>query len=360
MCNCATTVEIPTAAGNAFAGRMLNAVNEAMLMLMTSVGHRTGLFDKLAEMHPATSEQIAEATSLNERYVREWLGSMVTSGVMVYHPGTRQYHLPQEHAACLTRAAGPDNIASMAQWIAVLGAVEDEVTAAFHHGRGVPYSSYNRFHEVMAAESSLTVVAGLDEHILPLLPDIEFKLETGINVADVGCGSGLALMHLAERFPKSHFTGLDFSNEAIANARGIAEKRGLHNVEFLVQDAVKWHSREEFDLVFTFDAIHDQARPDIVLENIYHSLCPGGVYLMQDIGASSYVQNNSLHPLGPTIYTISCMHCMSVSLAEGGMGLGAAWGEEKALEMLADAGFANVEVKQLPHDILNNYYVCQC
>jgi ubiquinone/menaquinone biosynthesis C-methylase UbiE len=212
----------------------------------------------------------------------------------------------------------------------------------------------------MASESALTVVAGLDDHILPIIPAIESKLEKGIKVADVGCGSGLALMHLAERFPNSHFTGLDFSNEAIGNARGIAEKRGLHNVEFLVQDAAKWQVREEFDLLFTFDAIHDQARPDIVLENIYHALRPGGIYLMQDIGASSHVQNNTLHPLGPTIYTISCMHCMSVSLADGGMGLGAAWGKEKAMEMLADAGFTNVEVKQLPHDILNNYYVCQC
>lgn len=360
MCNCATTLEVPAAGENAFAGRMLNAVNEAMLMLMTSIGHRAGLFDKLAQMPPATSGQIAAATELNERYVREWLGAMVASGVVVYHPGTRQYHLPAEHATCLTRAAGPDNIASLAQWIAVLGAVEDEVTSAFEHGRGVPYSAYKRFHEVMAAESALTVVAGLDDQILPLIPGTKEKLSTGIKVADIGCGSGLALMHLAERFPNSHFTGIDFSREAISSARGIAEKRGLDNVEFLVKDAAEWQPSEEFDLVLTFDAIHDQARPDIVLENIYHSLRPGGVYLMQDIGASSHVQHNTEHPLGTTIYTISCMHCMSVSLAQGGMGLGAAWGQEKALEMLADAGFANVEVRQLPHDILNNYYICQC
>ncbi len=360
MCTCTSALETPAINGNAFAERMLKAVNDGTLMLMISIGHRTGLFDSLAEMPPATSEQIAEHTKLNERYVREWLGAMVTSGIMVYHPGTRQYHLPKEHAACLTRAAGSDNIASIAQWVAVLGAVEDEVTSAFEHGRGVPYSSYKRFHEVMASESALTVVAGLDDHILPLIPGIEAKLEQGINVADVGCGTGLALMHLAERFPKSYFTGLDFSAEAITNARGIADKRGLRNVYFHVQDAAKWQVKEELDLIFTFDAIHDQARPDIVLENIRHALRPGGTYLMQDIAASSHVQNNTEHPLGPMIYTISCMHCMSVSLASGGMGLGAAWGKETALDMLAAAGFETVDLKKLEHDILNYYYVCPC
>jgi ubiquinone/menaquinone biosynthesis C-methylase UbiE len=354
-----TTLEAPVTNGSAFAERMLNAVNEASLMLMTSIGHRTGLFDKMAEMEPATSAEIAIAAGLNERYVREWLGTMFTSGVVEYDQATRRYHLPAEHATCLTRAAGSDNIASIAQWIAVLGAVEDEVTSAFEHGRGVPYSSYKRFHEVMASESALTVVAGMDEHILPLISNIEEKLADGIDVIDVGCGTGLAMMHLAERFPNSRFTGVDFSHEAISNARAIADKRGLRNVTFEVHDAAEWKPKAEFDLVFTFDAIHDQARPDLVLENIRKALRPGGVYMMQDIAASSHVQNNAEHPVGPLVYTISCMHCMSVSLAYGGMGLGAAWGKEKALEMLAEAGFDKIEVKELAHDFLNYYYVCQ-
>lgn len=360
MCTCNSTLETPEATGSDFAQRMLSAINDGALMLMTSIGHRTGLFDQLAQMPPATSNQIAEQAGLNERYVREWLGAMVTGGVMVYHPGTRQYHLPQEHADWLTRAAGPNNMASTAQWVAVLGAVEDEVTDAFTHGRGVPYSSYHRFHEVMAAESAATVVDALDEHILPLLPGIEARLRRGISVADVGCGSGLAMVHLAERFPESRFAGIDFSEEAIAHARGIADKRGLQNVAFYAQDAAQWQPTAEFDLVFTFDAIHDQARPDIVLANIRRAIRPGGFYLMQDIGASSHVQHNTQHPLGSMLYTISCMHCMSVSLANNGMGLGAVWGKELALEMLADAGFTGVEVKTLEHDILNYYYVCPC
>lgn len=355
---CTNAVEMPSSNGNPFAERMLRAVNDSALMLMVSIGHRTGLFDKLAEMPPATSGQIAEFTGLNERYVREWLGAMFTGGVVTYDPETRSYQLPAEHAACLTRAAGSDNVASMAQWFAVLGGVEDEVAEAFKHGKGVPYSSYRRFHEVMAGESDLTVVAALDEHILPLLPGIDEKLRSGIKVADVGCGSGRALLYLAERYPRSTFVGLDFSAEATDDARAEAKKRGLTNVEFQCHDAAKWQPEGMFDLIFTFDAVHDQARPDIVLENIKRALKPGGVYLMQDIAASSEVHKNDDHPVGPLVYTISCMHCMSVSLAYGGMGLGAAWGKEKALAMLADAGFESVRVEELPHDFLNYYYVC--
>jgi hypothetical protein len=107
----------------------------------------------------------------------------------------------------------------------------------------------------------------------------------------------------------------------------------------------------------TFDAIHDQAHPDLVLEGIFAALKSDGIYLMQDIRASSYLEKNLDHELGPLLYTISCMHCMTVSLAQGGMGLGTMWGEEKARDMLRDAGFSKIAVHQLAHDPQNLYYV---
>jgi SAM-dependent methyltransferase len=246
----------------------------------------------------------------------------------------------------------------VAQWFALMGGVEDKVVDAFTHGRGVPYSEYRRFHEVMAEESGQTVVAALDEHILPLVPGLEERLERGIDVVDVGCGRGKALMHLAQRFPRSRFTGVDFSREATAAAIAETNERGLRNLAFQCVDAAQWDAREAFDLVLAFDAIHDQPAPAKVLENIRRALRPGGLFLMQDIAAASCVQGNMNHPVGAFIYTISCMHCMSVSLAGGGPGLGAAWGKELALEMLADAGFEDVRVEQLPHDVINYYYVC--
>ncbi len=203
---------------DAFGQKMLSVMNSAGLALMTSLGHRTGLFDTMADLPASTSDQIAARSGLSERYVREWLGAMVTGGVVEYDAAAKTYRLPPEHAAWLTREASPNNMAGSLQWVAVLGYVEDQVLEAFRHGKGVPYSAYHRFHEVMAEESAQTVVAGLSQHILPLVPELEARLKAGIDVLDVGCGSGRALIYLARQFPASRFVGYDFSDEGIAAA----------------------------------------------------------------------------------------------------------------------------------------------
>jgi 2-polyprenyl-3-methyl-5-hydroxy-6-metoxy-1,4-benzoquinol methylase len=248
-------------------------------------------------------------------------------------------------------------MAMTSQFIAVLGSVEDEVVEAFAHGRGVPYSSYKRFHEVMAEESSQTVLSALFEHILPLEPKLTAMLNDGMEVADIGCGRGRAINMLAENYPRSRFTGFDLCEDAVAVARKDAERRGLRNVKFVVRDVSELGESERFDLITAFDAIHDQGQPAKVLANIRRALKPQGVFLMQDIAGSSHVHCNIGRPLSPFVYTISCMHCMSVSLAQGGVGLGAAWGRELAEEMLGEAGFNNVRVETLEHDIMNNYYL---
>jgi SAM-dependent methyltransferase len=341
----------------AFAERMLDILNSGAIALMTSIGHRTGLFDTLAELPPSTSQHIADTAGLNERYVREWLGTMVTGRFVDYNPADKTYHLPSEHAAFLTRSASPDNIAAFAQYIPLLGTVEDRIVECFHQGGGVPYSAYQRFHQVMAEDSGQTIVAALTESVLPIVPGLIDALERGIDVLDVGCGSGRALNKMAKIFPKSRFRGYDFSEEAIANANTEANNLGLTNIQFQVKDAATLDEIAAYDFITTFDAIHDQARPDLVLQGIAKALRPDGVYLMQDIHASADVYGNLEHPAGPLLYTISCMHCMTVSLAMGGMGLGAMWGREKALQMLEDAGFTSVEIQRLDHDFQNDYYI---
>ncbi len=136
------------AKADSFAGELLATLNHGALCLMISVGHRTGLFDVMSKIVPATSSEIAAQTGLNERYVREWLGTMVTSKVIDVNPETLQFSLPAEHAAFLTRAAAADNLAVFAQYIPVLGEVEDDIVECFRVGGGVPYSRYTRFHEV--------------------------------------------------------------------------------------------------------------------------------------------------------------------------------------------------------------------
>lgn len=342
---------------DAFTEKMVDVLNYGSLALMTSIGHRTGLFDTMATLPPATVEQIAKTANLHERYVREWLGAMVVGRIVEYDPATNTYHLPAEHAAALTRAAAPNNIAAFTQYIGLLGSVEDGIVDSFRNGGGVPYAAFPRFQEVMAEDSGQSVLPALLDHILPLVPGLIEKLEQGIEVLDVGCGRGLALILMAQTFPKSRFTGYDFSENGIAAARSDAQQKGLTNLRFAVQDAATLAETERYDLITTFDAIHDQAKPAAVLRNIHRALKADGVYLMQDIAGSSHVHNNLDHPIGPFLYTVSTMHCMTVSLAYNGEGLGAMWGREKALEMLADAGFTQVEVKELAHDIQNHYYI---
>ena len=350
-----TTRELDQKKAEQCAGRMLEILNAGALAIMTSIGHRTGLFDAMSELPPSTSEQIASAAGLNERYVREWLGAMVVGGTVEHDAESGTYFLPPEHAAWLTRAATPNNIAVTTQFIPLMGSVEDGIVESFKVGGGLPYSAFPRFHEVMAEDSGQTVVAALTDAILPLVPGLTERLEEGMDVLDVGSGSGRALNLMARTFPNSRFTGYDISEEAIARAE--AEAQGLTNVRFEIKDAATLDEKERYDLITTFDAIHDQAKPAAVLEGIANALKPDGVYLMQDIAGSSHVHNNMEHPLGPLLYTISTMHCMTVSLSQGGDGLGTMWGEEKAREMLREAGFAKVEVKQLPHDFANSYYV---
>jgi 2-polyprenyl-3-methyl-5-hydroxy-6-metoxy-1,4-benzoquinol methylase len=333
----------------------LEILNAGALAIMTSIGHRTGLFDAMSELPPSTSEQIASAAGLNERYVREWLGAMVVGGTVEHDAESGTYFLPPEHAAWLTRAATPNNIAVTTQFIPLMGSVEDGIVESFKVGGGLPYSAFPRFHEVMAEDSGQTVVAALTDAILPLVPGLTERLEEGMDVLDVGSGSGRALNLMARTFPNSRFTGYDISEEAIARAE--AEAQGLTNVRFEIKDVATLDEKERYDLITTFDAIHDQAKPAAVLEGIARALKPDGVYLMQDIAGSSHVHNNMEHPLGPLLYTISTMHCMTVSLSQNGEGLGTMWGEEKAREMLREAGFAKVEVKQLPHDFANSYYI---
>lgn len=346
----------------AFAGRLLQALNDGALCLMVSIGHRTGLFDSMRGQPAATSQEIARHAGLNERYVREWLGAMATGGVVEVDESSTRFRLPDEHAAFLTRAAAADNMAVFAQYVPVLGNVEEEIMACFKNGGGVPYEKFPRFHDVMAEDSGQSVMSSLESHIVPLVPEMSGRLAAGARWLDLGCGRGMIITRLAELYPKSTFVGLDLSRDAITWAQNDASAKKLRNVEFVVRDLTDFDEsadQEAYDFVSTFDAVHDQAQPLRMLRGIHRTLKRDGVYLMQDIKGSSFVHNNLNHPLGTVLYTVSCMHCMTVSLAQGGEGLGAMWGEEKTRDYLAKAGFGSVQKHELAHDIQNNWYVVQ-
>ena len=306
---------------------------------------------------PSTSEQIAAAAKLQERYVREWLGGMVVGRVIEYTPEDKTYRLPPEHAAFLTHVAGTDNLAAFAQFFPLFGLVEDKVVECFHQGSGVPYSAYPTFQKIMGEISAMVHDASLVDAILPLVPGLVEKLEGGIDVADIGCGQGRAINLMARAFPSSRFVGYDFSEEAISTARNEARDWGLNNATFEAKDVANLGVAGVYDFMTSFDAIHDQAHPGQVLSGIGQALKPGGTYLMVDEDASTYLEKNLDHPIGPMLYAFSVFHCMTVSLALDGDGLGTVWGVELAQEMLEKAGLTVQEIKRIEGDIENAYFI---
>jgi SAM-dependent methyltransferase len=349
-----TELTLDEARVEAFAGRLFELYTGGLLTFLVDIGHRTGLF-AAAAAGPATSAELAARADLQERYVREWLGAMVTGGIVEYDPAGATFRLPAEHAACLT-GPGSANLAPFSRLDTHLAKHVDAVARAFREGGGVPYAEFRpEFTDVMDGLGRGTFDELLVDAYVPLVPGLAERLAAGARVADVGCGTGHAIVLLADAFPASTFVGYDLAADAIARAR--SEAAGLPNARFEVRDAASLAVTEPFDVVFVFDAVHDQVAPAAVLERICAALAPGGTFVMVEPRASSHLEDNLANPIAPLLYAVSTLHCLTVSLAGAGAGLGAAWGEELARAMLADAGFAEVTVHEAPGDPLNAVFV---
>jgi SAM-dependent methyltransferase len=350
------TVDTDAAAVEAFAERVLGLYRDGMVAMMIDLGHRMGLFDAAAA-GPATSEELAERAGVQERYTREWLGALVTAGIVGYDPTSGRYDLPAVHAACLA-GGGSGNMAPMAQVNTHLASHLGDVAVAFREGGGVPYAVFRpEFTGVMDAASRGTYDGLLLDAWVPSIDGLDELLAAGARVADVGCGTGHAMVLLGEAFPRSTFVGYDFAADAIELARAEAASAGLSNVSFEVQDAATLAVDDAFDVVMSFDAIHDQVDPVAVLAHIHEALRPGGRYVMLEPSGSSNLEDNMAHPLAPWVYGVSVLHCMTVSLAHGGAGLGTMWGRERATAMLEAAGFREVDVREAPGDPLDSFFV---
>ncbi|HEX9819580.1 MAG TPA: class I SAM-dependent methyltransferase [Methylomirabilota bacterium] len=328
-----------------------------MLTLMVDIGHRTGLFEAAAK-GPGTSQQIADRAGLDERYVREWLGAMATGGIMEYDPGSRSFVLPAEHAVCLTGTSSR-NLAGNSQGLAMLAKRLAAVTTCFRTGGGVPYSEFRPdFTDFMDASWRLLYDGLLIKGFLPAAQGLPERLAAGIRVADLGCGTGHAINVMAKEYPSSDFVGCDIAADAIERARAEAHAMALPNARFEIRDVTRLPDERTFDLITSFDAIHDQRDPAAVLRSAAAALAPDGIYLVVEPKASSRLEENVGNPFAPWIYGVSVLHCMTVSLAEGGAGLGTAWGEHTARRYLAEAGFTSVEAVDAPGP-QNTIYVCR-
>lgn len=353
-----------------FSNRINEILNHGAVNLAIAIGYKNRIFDILEDLNkPATIPDIAKASGLNERYLREWFGIMVTGKIIELNQlptGEDTYYLPPEHASFLTRKAGSNNMGVYAQEIPLLtSCAMESVNQAFKTGAGIPFTNYPDFQKFMAELSDAKHKQIMIDSFLPSVDNgrLVDRLKDGIRVCDLGCGQGVALNLMAEAYPKSQFNGIDNHQEAIESARGMAQEMGLSNVEFEVIDAAEIHLKKEysgiFDYISAFDAIHDQSHPLEALRSVRHMLATDGLFSMIDIKAGSNQADNIDHPMGPFLYTVSLMHCMPVGLNDNGTGLGMMWGKEKAVELLREAGFENIELVEMEHDTFNIHYLCR-
>ncbi|MBW0116814.1 class I SAM-dependent methyltransferase [Pseudonocardia abyssalis] len=329
----------------AFGARMRDLLTGHALTTLIGIGHRTGLFDAAAAQGPATSSELADRAGLDERYVREWLGAMTTGGLFELADDGR-FVLPESHAVFLAGARA-SNIGPSAGLLQRLDAVSPQVERCLVDGGGVPYAAYAALGPMGEHWRHI-----YDDHLvsgfLGAVDGLDARLRAGARVLDLGCGSGHAANLMGREYPRSEITGLDLAPEAIAQAEAERAAMGLSNVAFVVADAADLAPEPAHDVITAFDAVHDQQDPAGVLRRIRAALAPGGVFVMVDVNSTGSIADDLGDPNAAVLYAISLLFCVPTSLAAGGTGLGAMWGREAALAMLADAGFDDVEVLPAP------------
>jgi 2-polyprenyl-3-methyl-5-hydroxy-6-metoxy-1,4-benzoquinol methylase len=340
-----------------YASRIRRVINSGFTAVMISVGHRTGLFDVMAALPPSTSEQIARAAGLAERYVREWLAALASAHIVQFDARTSTYFLPIEYTAVLSRGAGANNLAPAAQMLASLAEVEDMIVAGFQSGGGVLPDAYDRFNELAAAQKRQTIDESYVDALLDLIPALRLHLDLGAAVLDVGCGDGALLITMARMFPRSRFRGYDISDAAVRRARERVLEAALRNVDFYIRDARELDEPRAYDLVLALESVHEMGFPRVALRKIARALKRDGVFVMQEIVASSQLARNVEHPFAPMMYALSCLHSVPVALSQEGEALGRMWGSERAEKLLFEAGFRNIRFVSLGGDALTNYAV---
>jgi SAM-dependent methyltransferase len=303
-----------------FTGRVLADSAAAATIVLAALGDRTGLFKDLAERGPGTSGELAGRTGLSERYVREWLGGIT-----------------------LASEPGPAFFGGVHQEL--IGAIQryDQVAEAFRRGGGVRPADLHP--DVWAGTSRFTAQwhqNTLVQQWLPLVPETTAKLQAGGRVADVGCGTGQALIALARAFPGITGTGYDVHPPSVEQARRAAAEAGLADrISYQVLDAAAGLPGS-FDVITTFDVVHDAVDPLGLLRSIRDALRPGGSYLCLEINCSDRATAN-VGPIATLLYGFSVLYCMTTSLAEGGEGLGTLGLPEPVLRELAGkGGFAGI------------------
>lgn len=333
-----------------FLQRFVELASGATTIGLLAVADRSGLSRHLGETGGGTADEIAREAGLERRYVEEIMSGLAAAGVVEYHPDSGRFHLPPEHALFLVDETSPYFMGGFLDMLPALLAQVDGVTDATIRGGGVGFEEFGEpLVRGIDRGNTPSQTTFLISRWLPAVPGAVQSLESGVRAADIGCGSGTVAILMAEAFPESHITGFDSSASSIAMARGRTE--GVGNVEFFESDAESVPTDPPFELITSFDVIHDLPDPLAGMRRIRQALSEDGLYLMMEPNASSKLEEN-LTPRGAMLYGISTLHCLTQSLAQGGAGLGSAWGRQRAEDLAQEAGFGSFQPLE---DITNKF-----
>ena len=330
---------------NAFMLKLVGDVSTALAGALLVVGDRAGLFKAMANAGALTPAALAERSGIGERYVQEWLAVMAGAGYVEYDAELHSFTLPDEHALFLADSESEYYLASLFQSLPTMAAAIPQLVDAFKHGGGVSFKDYGSELPRTLADMNRTVYESrLVKTWMPFMPEVVQRLQGGGRALDVGCGMGVVPLALARGFPAAHITGIDVDAHSIALAKArSAEIDDPQRLQYQQLGVEELPTDTGWDFISTFDVIHDLPDPVAALGHMRRALNQGGTYLMVEPKVADDLKDNLANPFARMLYGISCLHCVPQSLASGGLGLGACWGEKRARSLAAQAGFQHFE-----------------
>jgi 2-polyprenyl-3-methyl-5-hydroxy-6-metoxy-1,4-benzoquinol methylase len=325
-------------------GQTITDLGAAFSGVLVNIGRRLGLYKAMAEIGACTSEQLAQATGVRERYVREWLNNQAAGGYVRYEPEGHSYTLPAAQAMVLAIEDSPVYMAPAFEVAAAFWLGEERILETFRSGEGLGWHEHN---ERLFCGTEMFFRTGYRTHLvsdwLPALDGVVERLRTGARVADVGCGHGVSTILMARAFPNSQFVGIDYHADSITTASRRAQEAGVDNLRFEVATA-KTYTGRNFDLVCFMDCLHDLGDPVGALVHARHALKSDGKVMLVEPYAGDAVEEN-LNPIGRLFYAASAMACTPNSLSqEVGLGLGAQAGEQRLRRLAEEAGFRDLRL----------------
>jgi SAM-dependent methyltransferase len=320
----------------AFLARALYDIGAAQSAALVALGDRLGLYKAMAGAGPLTPGQLAERTGTSETYLREWLANQACGGYVEYDPGQGTFSLPEEQAQALAREDSPAFVVAVFRAAAGLASAQDALADAFRSGRGVPREAYGpELADATGRVARARYTESLLRRWLGTMPGTIARLETGASVTDLGCGQGAVLLALARAFPRSRFAGYDTHAASIEAARRLAREAGLGgSARFEVAAAADFPG-DGYDLVTCFESFHEMADPLRVARRVRAALAGEGAWLIVEPYASGRLEDD-LGPWGRLVSSMSALHCLPVSLADGGGALGPRAGAAAIAEVVRD------------------------